>query len=277
MAASKAQTVPSPWRVIPARVTGPTHTRAGVDCEDRWLQVPLTERTHLFVVADGAGSRPMAGHGAQLAVEAAEAAARNHLMAPPPEDPWHWRRNLSAYLDEVLARFNHAARLMAQVSDSTQVRGDHQTASAFASTLGVLVAAPPHFGYVGIGDSFLVVRHGGRDIRLAVPMPTGRDIDSNAVFLTSANARETARVEVIHDPALDGFALCTDGMAAGALGRSSNGQVGFEIPLDHWNVFFGFADDPRSDVDDLGRRLANRDFAEASGDDKTMLLAVKRA
>jgi len=96
------------------------------------------------------------------------------------------------------------------------------------------------------------------------------------VFLTSANARETARIEVIQDPALDGFALCTDGMAAGALGSHGNGQ-GFQVPLDHWDVFFRYADDPSSDVDDLGRRLASRDFAEASGDDKTMLLAVKRA
>jgi hypothetical protein len=140
----------------------------------------------------------------------------------------------------------------------------------------MLVVAPPYFGYVGIGDSFVVVRHAGT-VHLAVSPPPDREIESATTFLTSTGAREQATVEVLYDPLLDGFALCTDGVAPALISQQWAGDSWYRVASPGWSSIFEYADEPGSDPDDLSRKLAEPDFAAASGDDKTAILAVRKA
>src|SRR5258706_16473770 len=103
------------WRLLGASVTGTSHTKSGLPCQDAHAYREVAGCA-LLVVADGAGSAQRSAEGAQCATQAAVSAlaaaltgglaARLHLFPdpfPPPHSP----------ADAQLEQLSVAARLPA--------------------------------------------------------------------------------------------------------------------------------------------------------------------
>ena len=71
------------WRIVPASVAGPNHARLALTNQDCWKAQELGANRWLFAVADGAGSRAQAAHGALLAIQAAMSAAERCFGSEP--------------------------------------------------------------------------------------------------------------------------------------------------------------------------------------------------
>jgi hypothetical protein len=136
----------------------------------------------------------------------------------------------------------------------------------------VLLARPPAFVFVGVGDCFAVVEHTGGGSHLLVLPDEGPD-GGSAVFLTSG---AELRVEALVDPALCGVALCTDGLIEATLGadRAPTGGRRLRAPADFGGYFSAFSAGT-TEPGVLTDRLRSEEFGATSPDDKTMVLAVR--
>lgn len=275
------------WRVIPASVTGPGHGRLGLVNQDRCEHQPLGGGGHLFAVADGAGSRSRSQHGADLAVQAACAAAEQCFASGgPPPDPDLWTRAAHEFgqeclrifdriLDHQVAELYPAGAATAHADPTPYGPGTEGGRADFATTLLAVAAFPPWYVYFGVGDGFLVVDRQPGGAWLAVPPPQGREHEGATVFLTSRHRDSNLVRGVLCDPRIRGLAVCTDGVLDGMLKerQASDGTWSLSAPA-AFAQYFDYFRSPRSRREDLLERLASDDFASTSGDDKTMVLAV---
>ncbi|SNY69521.1 PP2C family serine/threonine-protein phosphatase [Paractinoplanes atraurantiacus] len=242
------------WRVVPVSVTGPEHVRRGAGNQDAFAWRADGDRL-VLAVADGAGSAVRSATGARLAVDAAcdATAVLDEFGAEPA------RR----YAGRVLGLFD---RRLARLGGE---RGD------YATTLIAVVARPPAYVFLAVGDSFLVVEHRDGGAHLVVPPDNGPSLGST-VFLTSRGRATAVRCGVIEDPEITGLALCSDGVldAVLAAGRDADGEPALLAPADFTAYLRMFAD-PAARPSDLAERLRSPDFTASSADDKTMVLAVR--
>jgi hypothetical protein len=264
------------WRIVPASVAGPHHSKRAIPCQDSFDTAPLVGGGQVFAVADGAGGPRYthSAHGARLAVEAAIEAAE-WVFDGRTEQPQWWATTASPqYAQACLRAFD--AKLRAVTEARSRTVGDAQRVSEqYATTLLAAVAFPPFLCFVSVGDGFLVVDREPGGPQLLVPPPMVGDSMNETTFLTSSDRDADLRAGVLVDRALCGIALCTDGMYEGML-TVAKGRDGRPVPLappEFRNYFRFFADD-RADAGELSRKLGSREFARTSGDDKTMVLAV---
>src|SRR5215469_2781463 len=57
------------WKIVSSSVTGTSHAKTGLPCQDAHGGLTLPDGTLLFAVADGAGSASRADHGSQIAAK----------------------------------------------------------------------------------------------------------------------------------------------------------------------------------------------------------------
>lgn len=267
--------LPPDWRVVAASATGGRHLEAARENQDAWVYRSLNGGRFVVAVADGAGSREYSAIGSRLAVHAASDSARPLLAAGPPEDAVGWSRFASGWAQACTAAY--AALVVAASGVFAAARADGEPGTAgFATTLLAVLASPPWFGYLAVGDSFLVARREPGGVHLVVPPPPAphRAVTS---FLTAAGNGAVLRSGVIADARLTGLALCTDGMAEAVLDsdRGPDGEVRYLAPAEFAGYFEVFAD-PKRSATELTDSLHSPDVAATSGDDKTMVLAVRR-
>jgi hypothetical protein len=255
---------PPGWRIVSASVTGSAHTDNGIENQDAYACRPLDDG-FVLAVADGAGSRRRAATGARLAVDAACVAAERCLDAAPAG-----AAGAPRFATTTLALFD-AALAALTAADGAGSPAD------YATTLLALVARPPRYLYLSVGDGFLVVAHEGGGAHLVVPPadePVG-DLGS-AVFLTSPDRAGDVRSGLIVDTAVHGVALCTDGLIEAVLAADQwpDGRQRLRAPddFDRYLTMFGPA---RAEATELTRRLQSPEVAATSVDDKTMVLAVR--
>jgi serine/threonine protein phosphatase PrpC len=268
----------SAWRVVSASVAGPNHASTGLENQDAMRCCPVGDGLHLMAVADGAGSQPRAAHGSRLSVDAALDAA-NLVFARRPGTPAEWRVATRRYAQECLGFFDEMVdRMIVPASNHSPAgRSRVEARAEFATTLLAVVADSPYFAYVCVGDGFLVLDRDPGGPHLVVPPPSDRQTSSETVFLTSPGREHDVRSGLIVDGAVCGLALCTDGLIDGMLdlARSPDGTDRAFAPADFAAYFRAFGD-PSVDASELGRKLQSKEFAASSGDDKTMVMAVRR-
>jgi len=205
--------------------------------------------------------------GAHLAVEAAADAARTVLPDTPPS---------AEAADADAHRFRGAClRAFTARLDALLAAAPGHQAGDYAATLLAVVAHPPYFVYLAVGDCFLVARH-GRDAAHLVLAPDGDGVANETVFLTSAVRDTAVRSGVLADDGVTGLALATDGLVEATLTArvSATGSRQYAAPAefaDYFAVFAGSAPAGR-----LAEQFASAEFAATSGDDKTMVIAVRR-
>jgi hypothetical protein len=267
---------PARWRLIAATAEGPAHTSLDKPNQDRQLiaQIGLMG-TWVFAVADGAGSRARSGDGAQFAVEAAQGAAEQVFGRGAPRSADDWPGAVRKFAELSLKMFD--AALDSHVRAEARPLGGSPDGlrSSYATTLLAVISAPPFFGYLSVGDCFLVVDRDPGGPHLVVTAPE-REHAGETVFLTSRHRDEHLTHGVLMDARIRGVALCTDGLCEGMLAvrQAANGRL-FSLAPPEFSVYFDHFGAPGTDAGDLTRKIESKEFAETSGDDKTIVLAVR--
>lgn len=255
---------PPGWRIVTAETVGPDHLARGVENQDAHAYRRLGDG-FAMAVADGAGSSQWSAWGSRTAVDTACQVARDIVGSAPPDRSAWWGLG-QRYASGVLRRFDE--RVAAQAADGS-------APTDFATTLLALVAHPPAFLFVSLGDGFAVVERDGGGAHLVVPPDSGPD-DGAAVFLTSAGRDLALRVELLVDPGVRGVALCTDGLVEAVLAADSwpGGGRRLRAPEEFCRYFAAFAGGVH-DPGILTDQMRSEAFAATSLDDKTMVLAVR--
>jgi hypothetical protein len=255
----------SEWRIVPATAMGVHHILAGRENQDSFACRRLGAG-FVVVVADGAGSRPRSALGSRLAVDTACNAAARVL----PAWPGSLRAFRAAERRFVRDFFDLYDRRLTAL---TRAR-PRSHPGEFASTLLAVVAHPPCFAYLSLGDAFLVAQRGGDVPQLLIAGdPDGTDATT---YLTTAGRMGHVRQGVVADAAVTGLALCTDGLAESMLtvDVGADGRRSYAVPTDFSGFFNVFADREAFAVE-LTRHLNSPAISATSGDDRTMVLAVR--
>ncbi len=265
------------WRITVASVIGPGHVRSGLPNQDRWLVHPIGTHCCLYAVADGAGSRGRSGEGAEFAVLAASKAAETTFgSGPHPDGIDDWLRAMRTFRMLCVQRFDRSVDEAAARTHAAGGPPVSQLRREFATTLLAVIAAPPYFGYLSVGDCFLVVDHhlGGPGLVVSAPE---REHAGATTFLTSGHRDESLSTGVLLDDRISALALCSDGVAEGLLSArmEADGKLHYQAPPAFRAYFDTFADE-RVDSGELAAKLASAEFAATSGDDKTIVMAVRR-
>jgi hypothetical protein len=264
------------WRVVSASAKGPGHASGHRPNQDREITRPIgKDGIWVYAVADGAGSRTRSDHGALLAVEAAATAAETVFGRGAPTTIDGWQVSVKSFVKECLDAFDR--RVAAEVQGLRAVTSESadQVRGSFATTLLAVVSAPPYFGYVSVGDCFLVVDRDPGGPHLVVTAPE-REHAGATVFLTSRNRGVHLNHGLIMDAHIRGLALCTDGLCEGmlAIQQSASGQI-HQLAPPEFTVYFDHFSAPAVDGAELTMKLLSKEFAATSSDDKTIVLAVR--
>jgi hypothetical protein len=263
------------WRVTAASVIGAGHVRGNLPNQDRWRAEAVGPGTQLLAVADGAGSRSRAEHGAEFAVTAAHRAAIEVFGAGPPATLAAWRAASVRFASGCLREFDLSVTdEMRRIAD--QGNDEDELWRSFGTTLLAVVTAPPYLCFVSVGDCFLVVDRdpGGPHLLVA---PQEREHAGGTVFLTSRGRDRHLSHGVVVDDRIRGLAVCSDGVSEGMLDMRTapDGRLQHRAPAEFGSYFAHFGD-PRTTSEELGAKLESPAFAATSNDDKTIVMAVRR-
>jgi hypothetical protein len=238
------------WRILGASVTGTAHLARGVECDDRHAAYPAPDTTAqapiVLAVADGAGSRPLASAGAQVAVRAVRELAQRG-DGPPHGRAW-LREAFDAAWHEIWRRSEESQRPIDEYGTTLSV------ALIYAEAV-----------YVGqIGDGVVVVgdRNGYRTLS-----PPDRFEYVNETELITDEPCPNLRL----DGPLDGIRsifLSTDGLRMKILSLAD-----YQPFQPFFEDMAAFAAGHDADCADLVDFLTKLD--DQTGDDKTLLLAVR--
>ena len=238
--------------VAGASVTGSSHVRSGLPCQDAFSCFS-SDHVLVVAVADGLGSAPRSDLGASAATQAAALRALEVVDGDPAR----------AAVEGIVAG-REALEAIANA--------DRHELSELACTLLVAVAGC-RVGIAHIGDGAAVGWFDGEAHVLSPPAASEyvNEVDP----LTSKDWTDHVRSVVCVD-GIDGIALFTDGCHHAAVRRNNGGlhaHAGFFGPL------FGFVRSGVSPQDAsaaLSDLLAGPKMSEHSDDDKTLVIAVLR-
>lgn len=184
------------WRVVGKSVRGASHESRGENCQDAHGWADRDGRV-IMVVADGAGSAPLGGLGATIAV----AGALEALTASTTD----LQADVAAERSELVAAAYNALK---KLSDEAERRG--VVVHDLACTLIMTAVRQNSVCAAQIGDGAVVFRNGVEKARLLTSPQRGEFVNET-VFLTSQGA-----LEQIEYAAADGdvtaVAAFTDGL-----------------------------------------------------------------
>jgi hypothetical protein len=184
-------------------VTGTSHLKAGLPCQDRLACTLLSDGTLVAVMADGAGSASAGELGAEIAVDTVVTQIHRFFD--------EGRSDLEAMLREAAAQAREAI--------SSEALKQGMVPRSFASTLLALVVTPNGGGALQIGDGLIVVSD-GVDGWSWVFWPQRGEYANTTYFLTDDDALERIQVETFPGTITDA-ALMTDGLEPLALHYAS--------------------------------------------------------
>jgi hypothetical protein len=263
------------WRITAASVIGAGHVRGNLPNQDRWRAEAIGPGIQLLTVADGAGSRSRAEHGAEFAVSGAHRAAMAVFGGGAPSTLAAWRAAATRFASGCLREFD--LRVVDEMRRITENGEDEDELwRSFGTTLLAVVTAPPYLCFVSVGDCFLVVDRnpGGPHLLVA---PEEREHAGGTVFLTSRGRDRHLTRGVLVDDRIRGVAVCSDGVSEGmlAMRTAPDGRLQHRAPAE-FGAYFAHFGNPRTTPAELAAKLESPEFAATSNDDKTIVMAVRR-
>jgi hypothetical protein len=219
----------------------------------------------VLAVADGAGSRPRSAEGATLAVGMGVARLVEVFRERGlPKSGAAWHALLRGEYEGIVSSFRGAiARLGPDPKE-------------FAATLTLAVLAPPWVGIVRLGDGFVVARarddSGADQLHLvSFPPPAGEYVNET-FFLTSTEALREVEIDCVYDEGLTALLVASDGLIPPGVQRSDGSWLPNRSFLD---PVLAALTGPRTDPAEVPRLLLDDRISSLSGDDKTLLVALR--
>lgn len=252
------------WKVIRASVVGTSHVAAGTDCQDSCfadtLKTRFGEEVLIALVSDGAGSAKEGAAGAELACEVAMASIASSVVKaerfePSEDGPVEWVKDVRRAIYERAEDASLAAR-------------------DFACTLLGAVVGLNRSVFFQIGDGSMVT---------FTPSALG------VVFWPDNGEYANMTRFVSDEDALDHLQVCVTGASVEELAMFSDGvqrlALSFEQKTAHGPFFEPMlavlrrtAPEGCEELDSqLARFLGSEKVNERTDDDKTLILATRRA
>ena len=248
------------WQVLGAAVTGVSHRRTGLACQDAVDFRTLPGGALLIAQADGAGSAARSEQGARWAVAEALHALEAGLRKCPPGDPAGWEGLLRG-------AFEAASRSLHQLADA-----DCEPVRAFDTTLSCVACLDGWLAAGQVGDGLVVARdsYGGLS---AVTRPQKGEYANETTFLTRPEALETLEIQVTGQP-VSALAVMSDGLVRLAMSFPSG--IPHEPFFDPLFAFAASAEDPSLASSRLADFLDSERVSARTDDDKSLVIAVRR-
>lgn len=250
---------PSPtWHTATAVVTGVRHRRNQAGCQDV-LRTAVVDRKWLLVaLADGAGSAPLGGLGADLATRAVLGAMAGHCADRNG-------RTQSAAAETAIRKAFAGARGALE----REVTGRGGALRDLATTLLVCLATPEWLVAGQVGDG-AVVFGGGQGGWRTLTQPASGEYLNETVFLTSEDALDRAQVATHEGPARE-LAVFSDGLQMLALKLADAApHEPFFRPLFNW---LSKTSDPFIAGRELEELLRSPRVTDRTDDDLSLCLA----
>jgi len=258
------------WRVAHASVMGTSHEKTGLPCQDVAscrIVTDLDGRDVLLAVAcDGAGSASRSLDGAALAVDRflrdfGDASGRSGLDGITKE-----------FVEDWLSRVRSEIRDEAELQDLSP--------REFACTILGAVVGDDQAAFFQIGDGAIVVSNRAeRDDYGWVFWPQHGEFANQTNFITQDNALEVLEFE-LEARCVDEIAMFTDGIERLVLDLQEK-----TAPAPFFRTLFGWLvktepaavdeEIPISEV--VSRYLGSKQINDRTDDDKTLILASRRA
>ncbi|RME91681.1 MAG: protein phosphatase 2C domain-containing protein [Verrucomicrobia bacterium] len=247
------------WVTIAATVAGRRHRRQQVAGQDVLRTAVIAERWLVVALADGAGSAPRGGLGADLATRAALGTMARHCADRERRGSWTAAR-------EALAEALQAAR---RALEEEAAREGHPPGH-LATTLLVVLAAPEGVAAAQIGDGAVVHGNAREEEWACLTRPMAGEYLNETVFLTSEGALDRAQIEHREQPVRE-LAVFSDGLQMLALDMTKAApHPPFFRPMFAWLARAG---DPVQAGRELQAFLSSPRVTERTDDDVSLCLA----
>lgn len=252
------------WKVIRASEVGTSHTDSDSPCQDECFADVLIDANGLeylvCIVSDGAGSAMNGGRGAELAC----VTARDRIEASlnNPEFVQISETVVKSWISEI-------QRVIKDESDSNALR-----VRDYACTLLGAVVSSNKSIFFQIGDGAIVASSGC--VQGVVFWPVPGQYANMTNFVTEDDALEHLHI-CISDTCMDELALFSDGIQRLALSfEQRTSHIPFFDPM--LNVLRRSRAEECENLDmQLARFLSSSQINERTDDDKTLILATRRA
>lgn len=247
------------WRIVPASVSGTSHQKRGLPCQDAYHWNRLPKGILVAAVADGAGSASLAEVGAEVAAQTAvERLGTQAAILQLQKDDAGWLELLSSTL-----KTTQTAIAAEAVAREVEVR-------ELATTLILVVATPALVAVAQVGDGAAVVEDNQGNL-IALTSPDNGEYANQTTFLISREAADTAQMNVWRGE-LSHLAIFSDGLQRLALKLpEGTPHKPFFSPLFQFAMA---ATDEESAKEQLMDFLRHGRIAERTDDDLTILLAT---
>ena len=246
--------------VFGASVTGISHLRNGLNCQDR-LYYRVQNSATITAVCDGAGSAHRSELGAELAVRSAVSTASSQLrkLQTPPD---------SENLSQLLRQSVQSARQ--RIHDLACSKG--HGLSTYATTLLLAVQTDHLVGCAQIGDGAIVIGDEAGEF-LTFTYPQNGEYANQTNFLTSANAMDCLQVKV---EALQPkyLAMFTDGIQSLTLKQPC--QVPAKPFFSRIFQWLERQTDSQHVQAELARLLQSPQVTQRTDDDLTLIFTIRK-
>jgi hypothetical protein len=246
----------SNWQIISASVTGKSHEKRNLPCQDAHLWEVLSPHILVVAVADGAGSATLSAIGAQVAVQTAVEVVSQKQMAFVAEETCEdsLRAALTAAQEAVIAEAER---------QETEIR-------ELATTLILVVATPQQVAVAQVGDGAVVVETKEQMLH-GLTTPEQGEYLNETKFLICADAVETAQIKIWQGQPTH-LAVFSDGLQMlGLKMPDGTPHQPFFSPLFR---FVAAAEDEMMAKEQLVSFLRSPRVSERTDDDLTLVLAA---
>ena len=255
------------WRVITASVTGSSHVRSGLPCQDSF-HIVSDESSGVLIatIADGAGSAELSAIGSNVAARSATQAASELIDS-------HTDTLDEAVLEEILRKTIASARDALEL----EVHRQGRELRNFATTLIMAICTHDLTGTAQIGDGAVVTaRRGDGDGEFVYALfspPQRGEYANQTNFITSGSWQDALDVRTLPE-GLGYMVMFTDGIQSLALDSAASyaPHGPFFDPLLRW---IGQQGDLKGADETLKTFLSSPRVAERTDDDLTLVLAVR--
>ena len=249
-----------PVLVAGASTVGSMHIQSDLPCQDASAWEALPGGGCVLVVADGAGSSPLAHEGAQTTVRAVIQSLSRRFKHPGVPEPQEVEEMLEAAIEDARAEIHELA-------------GESgKPATHFSTTVQTAVAFPDFVTFAQLGDGACVLRRTGSECYGLIFPPQEGEYAGETCFLPH-HPSEAHPLAICTAPGPWALVcLLTDGVAGASVERAGLVPMpGFFGPIERLL---------RQHGDDVGTRWITRELevgatAQRVTDDRTLVVAFR--